>query len=122
MIKIYHNPHCSKSRATLALLQDLALQQGMRLEIVEYLRAPPTLAELEVLCEQLGGDARAMLRDNEEEFAALQLADASHARQLAAIAAHPRLLQRPIVSYQNQARIGRPPEQVLSLFSPLTQI
>ena len=116
MITIYHNPRCSKSRAALALIQEVAQQQKLALHVVEYLQAPPDLAQLQALLQQLGGDVQAMLRDNEEEYAALGLAQADPAAALAALASHPALLQRPVVSYQGRAVIARPPELVLSLF------
>ncbi|WP_188569138.1 arsenate reductase (glutaredoxin) [Undibacterium terreum] len=116
MITIYHNPRCSKSRETLALVQEVAERDGQPLNVIDYLKTPPDLAALKDLRAQLGGDVRAMLRDNEEEYASLGLAGADDAALLAAIAAHSRLLQRPIVSYQGRAIIGRPPENVLALF------
>lgn len=116
MITIYHNPRCSKSRASLALVQEVAQQQKLALHIVDYLQTPPDLTQLQDLLQQLGGDVQAMLRDNEEEYAALCLAQADPAAALAALASHPRLLQRPIISYQGRAVIARPPELLLSLF------
>lgn len=116
MITIYHNPRCSKSRATLALVQAVATEKQLPLAVVDYQKTPPTLAQLQDLLAQLGTDVQAMLRDNEEAYAALGLAHADTAGALAALAAHPALLQRPIVSYQHKAAIGRPPEHVLSLF------
>lgn len=116
MITIYHNPRCSKSRETLALAQEIARRDNLVLNIVEYLKTPPTLPELTALHTQLGTGVREMLRDNEEEYASLNLASADDAALLAAIASHPKLLQRPIVSYRGRAAVGRPPERVLALF------
>lgn len=116
MITIYHNPRCSKSRETLALVQEVAQRRSLALTIIEYLTIPPTPQQLGALQAQLGIAARDMLRDNEEEYAGLGLANANDAALFAAVAAHPKLLQRPIVSYRNQAIIGRPPQRVLSLF------
>ncbi|HTD04341.1 arsenate reductase (glutaredoxin) [Undibacterium sp.] len=116
MITIYHNPRCSKSRETLELVQEVAQRKNLALHIVEYLKTPPTLQELTALHTQLGIQVRDMLRDNEEEYASLNLADANDAALLAAVAGHPKLLQRPIVSYRGQALVGRPPERVLALF------
>lgn len=115
MIKIYHNPACSKSRACLALVQAEAQRHGLVLEIVEYLKHPPTLEELHELWRQLGDDAQLIARDHEA-------GSASPAELLAAIARQPHLLQRPLVSYGGQARIGRPPECVLTLFSHLNRL
>ncbi|MEJ6005521.1 arsenate reductase (glutaredoxin) [Paucibacter sp. AS339] len=112
-IRIFHNPRCSKSREALALLQ----ARSQAVEVVDYLKAPPTLAELQALQQALALPVRDMLRSNEEEYQALQL-DApqlSEAELLAALAAHPRLLQRPIVVAQGRAVIARPPELALSL-------
>lgn len=112
-LTIYHNPRCSKSREALALLEG----QGLAPTVVEYLKTPPTLAELEALQARLGLDAREMLRSGEDEYKSLGLADASLSDKqlLAAIAAHPRLLQRPIVVRGERALIARPPELALQL-------
>lgn len=110
--RIYHNPRCSKSRATLALLEE----RGVDFEIVEYLKTPPTTSELEALLTKLGLRARDIVRANEPEFKASGLSlDAPDAELLALVAEHPKLLQRPIVEVGPSARIGRPPEHVLEL-------
>ena len=111
--RIYHNPRCSKSRATLALLED----RGIELEVVHYLDDPPTASRLRELLGKLGVNAIAIIRANEEEFRQSGLGpDTSEAELLALIERHPRVLQRPIVEIEAAARIGRPPEQVLDLF------
>ncbi|HEX6998884.1 MAG TPA: arsenate reductase (glutaredoxin) [Gammaproteobacteria bacterium] len=111
--RIYHNPRCSKSRQTLELLQ----QRGVELEIIEYLKTPPTKATLKSLLRKLGLKARDIVRSNEPEYAAAGVkADATEDELLDLIVAHPKLLQRPIVEVGAQARIGRPPERVLELF------
>ncbi|AOJ07989.1 arsenate reductase (glutaredoxin) [Burkholderia mayonis] len=117
MITIYHNPRCSKSRETLALLEKLN-QTGEAINVVEYLKQPPTAAQLKVLHRQLGRPVREMIRDNEAPYKDLNLADAdvSDAQLYDAIAEHPILLQRPIVVHGDKAAIGRPPEAVKSLF------
>ncbi|AOL08110.1 MULTISPECIES: arsenate reductase (glutaredoxin) [Burkholderia] len=117
MITIYHNPRCSKSRETLALVESLNTT-GAPLNVVEYLKTPPTIEELEALHRQLGRPVRDMLRDGEEPYKALNLArvDLTDADAYAAIAVHPILLQRPIVVYRGKAAIGRPPESVQALF------
>ncbi|MDN7675000.1 arsenate reductase (glutaredoxin) [Burkholderia oklahomensis] len=117
MITIYHNPRCSKSRETLALLETLN-QTGETIHVVEYLKQPPTVAQLKVLHRQLGRPVREMIRDNEALYKDLNLADAdvSDAQLHDAIAEHPILLQRPIVVHGDKAAIGRPPEAVKSLF------
>lgn len=115
-ITIYHHPRCSKSRETLALVQDISVKNALPLTVVEYQKTPLNIAQLQVLQQQLGLSLRAMVRDNEDEYTALNLTHADDASLLAALASHPQLLQRPIVSYQGKAMIGRPPEQVLALF------
>ena len=114
MLKIYHNPRCSKSRETLALLTD----KGLQPQIIKYLETPPTAAELKKLLKALGIDARALLRTGEEEYQALGLADPalSQSRLIDAMVQHPRLIQRPIVVNGDKAALGRPPEAVLELF------
>lgn len=113
MVRIYHNPRCSKSRATLALLQE----QGERLEVIHYLDTPPDASELTALLEKLGMRARALLRSGEAEYKALGLADPSldDKALIAAMVSHPKLIERPIVVANGKAAIGRPPEAVLSI-------
>jgi arsenate reductase len=110
---IYHNPRCSKSRATLELLTS----RGFEPRIVLYLETPPSAEEIEALLGKLGAEPRAILRADEEDYATLGLADRSKTRRelVDAIATHPRLLQRPIVAYGAKAAIGRPPENVLEI-------
>lgn len=110
---IYHNPRCSKSRATLRLLREC----GVEPRIVEYLRTPPTPDELENLAAKLGLGARSMLRAGEPEYRELGLADTTldEARLFEAMAAHPKLIQRPIVVAGERAVHGRPPENVNQL-------
>lgn len=112
MITVYHNPRCSKSREALALVEGSLA--GKPLQIIEYLKTPPTLADLKHLHTLLGVPVREMLRSNETEFAELGLADTalSDDELLAAVAEHPKLLQRPIVVNGKKAVIARPPELV----------
>lgn len=117
MITIYHNPRCSKSREALALVQDIAIRKHLQVDVVEYLKSPPSPEQLARLRELLGCRAADMARSNEEEYAALGLAQATDAELFDAVAAHPKLLQRPIVVYEKRAVIGRPPEVVSSLFA-----
>jgi arsenate reductase len=121
MITIYHNPRCSKSRETLALVQQVSSEQNLPLEVVDYQKSALNIAQLQHLQQQLGGSLSAMLRENEDEYASLSLGQADDETLLAALAAHPKLLQRPIVSYLGKAAIGRPPELVLSLFTNTTK-
>jgi arsenate reductase (glutaredoxin) len=117
MITIYHNPRCSKSRATCDLAQQLNTQDET-VEVIEYLKHPPTVAQLKALNAMLKCPIRDMIRSIEKEFAELGLDDATLTdNQLyEAIARHPILLQRPIVVRDGKAVIGRPPENIEALF------
>jgi arsenate reductase len=112
-VTIWHNPRCSKSRQTLELLH----KKGVTPAIREYLKQPPSKAEVETLLDMVGGDPAELIRDGEAEFKALKKkkAEMSKADIAKAIAAHPILLQRPIVVAGKKAAIGRPPEAVLPL-------
>ncbi|MGO4306042.1 MULTISPECIES: arsenate reductase (glutaredoxin) [unclassified Cupriavidus] len=119
MITIYHNPRCSKSRETLALVESAAQRLGEPVEIVEYLKHPPSLATLRQLHTMLGVTVREMIRDNEDVYKELDLADPglTDAELLAAVADNPILLQRPVVVRNRRAAIGRPPEHVQALLA-----
>ncbi|RKE37297.1 arsenate reductase [Paraburkholderia sp. BL23I1N1] len=118
MITIYHNPHCSKSRATCDLIAGTYNSANEPTEIVEYLKQALTVAQLKPLNAQLGCTVREMIRDTEAEYKALDLSDVtlSDAQLYEALAKHPVLLQRPIVVRNGRAVIGRPPENVEALF------
>lgn len=109
MLKIYHNPRCSKSRAALALVEAFGQREGVPIEVVEYLKTPPSAQELAQLQGLLGG-VRPMVRDNEERYGALKLAQADDNALLDALARYPELLQRPIVVFGGRAIVARPPE------------
>ena len=110
--RIYHNPRCSKSRATLALLEE----RGIDLDIVEYLEHPPSRRILATLLEKLGLKARDLIRRAEPEFKDSGLTlDASDDDLLDLMVAIPKLIERPIVEIGDRARIGRPPERVLEI-------
>lgn len=113
MVRIYHNNRCSKSRATLALLEE----RGDEVEVVNYLDTPPSAAELTRLLKQLGMTARQLLRTGEAEYQALGLDNPSldNDALIAAMVAHPRLIERPIVVANGKAALGRPPEAVLAI-------
>jgi arsenate reductase len=110
---IYHNPRCSKSRATL----DLLVGRGFRPRVVNYLDTPPTATEIGKLLTLLDVEPRDIIRKDEAEYADLKLSNPSLTRKqlITAIAAHPRLLQRPIVVADGKAAISRPPEAVLAI-------
>ncbi|MBE2169012.1 MULTISPECIES: arsenate reductase family protein [unclassified Cobetia] len=115
ILKLYHNPRCSKSRETLALLT--ARLEGDAFETVRYLEAPLDREQLEALAARVEGGARALTRENEAEWKALGLVDPSDSQRLDAISATPKLMQRPILDDGTRAVIGRPPEDVLVLLS-----
>ncbi|EXU74833.1 arsenate reductase (glutaredoxin) [Erwinia mallotivora] len=113
-VKIYHNPRCSKSRDTLALLQ----AQGVNPEVVLYLETPPDTETLQSWLKKLGfQSARQLMRTKETLYQQLNLADEllSEAQLLQAMAEHPKLIERPVVVANGQVRLGRPPEQVLEI-------
>jgi len=109
---IYHNPRCSKSRATLALLE----QRGIEPEIVLYLENPPDAKQLAALLAKLEMPAAALVREGEAEYRASGLdAQSSEQAIIAAMARYPKLIERPVVVRGNRAVLGRPPENVLQL-------
>jgi len=112
-ISIYHNPRCSKSRQTLALLEE----NGVQADIVEYLKTPPTAADLATVIEQLGFSARQLLRKGEAVYKELNLKDESLSDEhlIQAMCDNPKLIERPIVIHNGKAKIGRPPESVLEI-------
>ncbi len=110
--KIYHNPRCSKSRATLALLRE----RGVEIEIIDYIATPPSKPTLRELMRKLGVPALAMVRTEDQEFRPHAQRALTDEEVIDLLAAEPRLLQRPIVELGDAARIGRPPERVLELF------
>ena len=112
-IRIYHNPRCSKSRETLALLEN----QQQDIEIVEYLKTPPTAEELSDILQQLDMQPRQLLRTKETLYKELQLDNDNLSDQelIRAMCDNPKLIERPIVIKNNQAIIGRPPEAVLNI-------
>lgn len=111
--KIYHNPRCSKSRQTLQLLQE----RHVDIDIIEYLKTPPTLNELDDLLNKLGMEPRQLMRKQEEPYTLLQLDNNTLSRQdlLIAMVNHPVLIERPIVLFNNKAALGRPPEHILTI-------
>ena len=112
---LYHNPRCSKSRGALELLE----ARGLEPRVVRYLDTPPSAAELRELLAKLGYGARQLLRSGEEEYQTLGLADPALDDEalIAAMAEHPRLIERPILVVGDKAVVGRPPERVLELLA-----
>jgi arsenate reductase (glutaredoxin) len=112
--RIYHNPRCSKSRNTLALLQE----HGVEPEVVLYLQDPPDVATLRSLLARLGKRPADLVRKGEDEYRSLGLGEHSSDEDLlAAMASHPKLIERPIVVRGERAVLGRPPENVLELLA-----
>ena len=109
---IYHNPRCSKSRTTLALLEE----QGIEPEVLLYLETRPDEAEIRMLLDKLAISASQLVRRGEDAFKARGLGkDSSEAELIAAMAQEPKLIERPIVVHAERAVLGRPPENVLGL-------
>jgi len=112
-MKIYHNPRCSKSRQTLSIIKE----KGVEPEIVKYLDDPPSAGELKQLIRLLGIEPVELVRKTEavykEEYKGKELDDDEW---IEAMAAHPKLIQRPIVVEGERAVVGRPPENVNELF------
>ncbi len=114
-LTLYHNPRCSKSRGALELLE----ARGVQPTVVRYLETPPSAAELRTLLSKLGIPARQLLRTGEDAYKELGLADAALGEEqlIAAMASHPKLIERPILIVGDKAVIGRPPERVLELLA-----
>ena len=112
-VTIYHNPRCSKSRQTLALIRE----QGIEPTIVEYLKTPPSPRELVRLLDLLGLQPRGLMRKQEPEYKAENLDDPALSSDdlIEALHTWPRLIERPIVVAGGRALIGRPPERVMEL-------
>jgi arsenate reductase len=110
---IYHNPRCSKSRQTLALLEE----RGLSPRIVDYLKTPPSAAELKTILKKLGLRPRDLMRKGEPRYAELGLKDRdlNDDALIRLMVANPILIERPIVVSGGKAAIGRPPESVLEI-------
>ncbi len=112
-ILVYHNPDCSKSLATLALLEENETPH----DVIHYLETPPGMDELKGLLAKLGLRIRDLLRKNESEYDELGIADEDLSEEIVCdlVCRHPILIQRPIVVKGATAIIARPPEAVLAL-------
>lgn len=111
MLTIYHNPRCSKSRQTLALIEEA----NADVIVVEYLKTPLTETKIVELLKLLAIEPIEMMRTKEAEFKEQALKGASNDALIAAMVNTPKLIERPIVESASAAIIGRPPENVLSL-------
>jgi arsenate reductase (glutaredoxin) len=105
---IYHNPKCSTSRKTLELLRD----NGIEPEVVQYLKTPPSRAELVKMIKDAGIDVRTAVRKKEALYTDLGLADASDDELLDAMVEHPILIERPFVVTAKGTRLARPIDEV----------
>jgi arsenate reductase len=112
-VTIYHNPRCSKSRETLAMLEE----QGHKPQVIEYLQTPPDAQTLAAIVDKLGIPARKLLRTREDAYLenGLDNEKLTDAQIISAIVKHPILMERPIVLANGKAAIGRPPENVLEI-------
>ena len=112
---LYHNPRCSKSRGALELLESA----GHSVSVRRYLETPPSAGELKTLLGKLGIPARQLLRSGEDEYKNLQLGNPAldDDALIAAMVAHPKLIERPILIAGDRAVVGRPPEKVLELLA-----
>ncbi len=110
-VTIWHNPRCSKSRATLALLEE----RGIEPEVVLYLETPPSAQELKRVLKSLDMSPKELVRRSEGVFKELGLARAGDAELIEAMVANPILIERPVVIHNQRAALGRPPEQVLEI-------
>ncbi|GGI88435.1 arsenate reductase (glutaredoxin) [Shewanella gelidii] len=112
-VTIYHNPRCSKSRQTLALLEE----HNCEIQIIEYLKQPATFGELQQILTLLNKAPRDIMRTKETEYKDLGLnnSDTTEQALIEAMVTTPKLMERPIVLANNKAAIGRPPESVLDI-------
>ena len=110
-VTIYHNPRCNTSRKTRALLE----KRGVAPRVIEYLKTPPSAAELKQLLAKLGTSPRDLLRKKEAKEAGLDKSGLTNAQLIAGMVKHPITIERPIVVKGNRAALGRPPEAVLKI-------
>lgn len=112
-VKIYHNPRCSKSRETLKILE----HHSNEIEVIDYLKQPPSHAELQLILQQLGLTPRQLMRVKETEYKENGLDDPtlSDSELIEAMVRLPKLIERPIVIKNGKAAIGRPPENILEI-------
>ncbi len=108
---LYHNPNCSKSKSILALLQE----KGVNVSIIEYLKTPLSVEELDIVARKLGLEPRQFMRHGEVEYELVANENVTREELFEAIVKYPNLLERPIAVTETKAVIGRPPENVLAL-------
>ena len=114
-VTIYHNPKCSKSRQTLALLEE----KGVKLRVIKYLQTPPDFVTLDDMLMKLNMEPRQVMRRKETLYTELKLHNETldRAALIQAMVDNPILIERPIVVVNDQARLGRPPESVLEILN-----
>ena len=114
-VSIYHNPRCSKSRQTLALIED----KNIKPTVIEYLKSPPSKSELKNILNMLKINARDLLRTKEAEYKehGLNNPELNDDQIIDLMIQYPKLIERPIVVSDNKAAIGRPPEKVLEILN-----
>jgi arsenate reductase (glutaredoxin) len=110
-VTIYHNPRCGKSRQTLALLQ----ARGIETQVIEYLKTPPSAAELKKILAMLGMSAQELMRKKEAAAAGIDPGKLSEDRLIEAMVRNPIVIERPIVVNGGKAALGRPPEAVAKI-------
>ena len=112
-ITIYHNPKCSKSRQTLKLLEE----QATGIDVIEYLKNPPTVKKLKEVLSLLKIHPRELMRKKETEYKELMLSNSNLSDKdlIESMVKHPILIERPIVLANGKAALGRPPENVLNI-------
>lgn len=108
---IYHNPRCSKSRDTLALLE----RKGLKPRVVEYLKTPPSAMEIKNIARMLGNSVRELVRSAEARDAGIDAVEMDEKDLIAAMVRNPAIIERPIVVHNGKAALGRPPENVLKI-------
>jgi arsenate reductase len=107
-LKIYHNPRCTKSRQTLALLEG----KGLKPQIIEYLNTPPSASELAAIVKMLGVSTIGIVRKKEAAEAGIDLSSMNEKELISAMVKHPIIIERPIVVHGDKAALGRPPANV----------
>lgn len=116
-VQIWHNPRCSKSRQALALLQDH--QPELKIEVIDYLASPPDRSTLERVASLVTGGPAALVRFKDEQAQALGLSHGDSPQMLLdALAAHPRLIERPVVVQGERALVARPPDLLTNWVDP----
>ncbi|MES0371546.1 MAG: arsenate reductase (glutaredoxin) [Mariprofundaceae bacterium] len=111
-VTIYHNPRCSKSRQTLALIQE----KGIEPDIIEYLTSPPSEAELDQILTLLDKEPSELMRKGEDEYKQhFKGKELSRAEIISLMVQYPKVIERPVVVHGNRAAVGRPPESVLDI-------